>query len=106
MISVLDVIFKDFDDPEAMWILPNLASNRRGHNQLQVFVVPASGIPVIVTAKDFPDSSLMELGEHLFPERALYVEVLFWFIRILKKPRNVLEHKGVLGLFALGQLLV
>lgn len=106
MVSVLNAVFKYFDDPEAMWILAYLAPNRRGHNQLEALVVPSSGVSVVMAAEDLPDSGLAEFGKHLFAEAALYIEVLFWLIRVLEVPRNVLEHESMGGLFGLCELLV
>lgn len=75
-----DFVISHLDHPHPMWIVSNLTTNGSGDDELHVFE-KASGVPVIVSAEDLVHASVMELLQHLGPDRFIHVEVVFAFIR-------------------------
>lgn len=92
---VLDAILGDLDDPHAVGVGADLASDGRGHDQLEVVVEPTSGVSVIMTAKDLSDASVGELSQHFLPEVFGHVEVELFLVGIGDEPRDVLKDQAV-----------
>ena len=72
---MIDSGFFDFDDSHSVRILAESATDGRGHYDLEI-VEPASGVSMIMAAEDFPDSALVELGQHFESKSDFDVKVV------------------------------
>jgi hypothetical protein len=72
---VVDSGFFNFDDSHSVRILAESATDGRGHYDLEI-VEPASGVSMIMAAEDFPDSALVELGQHFESKSDFDVKVV------------------------------
>eukprot|EP00095_Tigriopus_kingsejongensis_P000982 maker-scaffold39_size501901-snap-gene-1.17 protein:Tk00982 transcript:maker-scaffold39_size501901-snap-gene-1.17-mRNA-1 annotation:"cathepsin i" len=88
---VFDLLLEHLHDAHSVEIVPNLASNGRGHNELHA-LVPATRISVVMPAEDLPHAVFFELVHHSGSSIDLDIEVDLILLGVLDEPWDVLEH--------------